>query len=72
VTDKQRGKDMEVFNKVRRNLNLLRGELTGRNPDELPKRRCKYRAKRIAWCLKLKKFCNAPLEYERCPYYKPR
>jgi len=35
------------------------------------KRRCKWRARRIAWCLKYAKFCNAPFEYETCPGYEP-
>jgi len=35
------------------------------------KRRCKWRARRIAWCRKYGKFCNAPFEYETCPGYEP-
>jgi len=35
------------------------------------KRRCKWRARRVAWCLKYAKFCNAPFEYETCPGYEP-
>jgi len=37
----------------------------------IEKRRCTHRAKRIAWCNKLKKFCNAPFEYETCKDYEP-
>jgi len=35
------------------------------------KRRCKWRARRIAWCRKYAKFCDAPFEYETCPGYEP-
>jgi len=35
------------------------------------KRRCKWRARRIAWCRRYGKFCNAPIEYETCPGYEP-
>ena len=36
------------------------------------KRRCKWRDKRISWCVKLGKFCNSPYEYEKCPHYEAR
>jgi len=36
------------------------------------KRRCKYRAKKIAWCNLLKKICNAPSEYETCKKYESK
>jgi len=35
------------------------------------KPRCKWRARRIAWCRKFGKFCDAPREYEYCPGYEP-
>jgi len=38
---------------------------------EFVKRRCKFRGKRIAWCRKYGKFCDAPFEYETCPGYEP-
>jgi len=38
---------------------------------EPEKRRCKWRGKRIAWCRKLKKFCDAPAEYYTCKEYEP-
>lgn len=34
------------------------------------KRRCELRGKRIAWCRKLGKFCDAPREYYTCPDYE--
>jgi len=35
------------------------------------KPRCKWRARRIAWCRKYGRFCNPPGEYEHCPGYEP-
>jgi len=35
------------------------------------KPRCTWRARRIAWCRKFGKFCDAPREYETCTGYEP-
>jgi len=35
------------------------------------KPRCTWRARRIAWCRKFGKFCDAPREYEYCLGYEP-
>jgi len=40
--------------------------------QQKPKRRCKHRAKAIAWCNKLKKWCDAPNEYDICKDYEPK
>jgi len=37
----------------------------------MAKPRCKWRARRITWCRKYHKFCDAPREYETCPGYEP-
>ncbi|MCW3982401.1 MAG: hypothetical protein NWE96_00220 [Candidatus Bathyarchaeota archaeon] len=34
--------------------------------------RCKHRTRKIAWCNKLQKFCDAPNEYTRCLTYQPK
>lgn len=33
------------------------------------KERCAHRAKKISWCNKHKRFCNAPDEYDTCSDY---
>jgi len=38
---------------------------------EKEKPRCKWRGKRIAWCRKRGKFCDAPKEYYTCTDYEP-
>jgi len=38
---------------------------------EEEKRRCKWRDRRVGWCRKLGKFCDAPREYYTCPDYEP-
>jgi hypothetical protein len=35
------------------------------------KERCGNRGRKVAWCNKLKRFCNAPYEYETCHDYVP-
>jgi len=39
---------------------------------EKPKRKCKHRAKAIAWCVKNAKWCDAPNEYNTCKDYAPK
>lgn len=35
-------------------------------------RRCEYRSRRVSWCKKLSKICNAPEEYSQCSSYQPK